>query len=156
MPQRRFRQFTAEQPIALWSMVAVSAAVLVAFVVTEDLASAWPWLLLTLVLSDALLLIPITLSVDGDAIRVSLAGVMHHDIPVTGIASVERRRYRPLRQFGGWGWRYGKAGSRQFAMAGSEAVVLTMMDGTEMYLGARDLDALAAAVDDARAGRVPR
>jgi len=155
MQSRRFRQFTYEQPIALASLLAVSGAVVVAFVLTEDLAAAWPWLLLTLVLSDALLLIPITFTVDRDAVRVSLAGVMHHDIPVNQIAAVERRGYRPLRQFAGWGWRYGKDGARQFAMAGSEAVVLTMIDGTEMYLGTRDLAGLQEAVDDARAGRLP-
>lgn len=154
MPQRRFRQFAFEQPIVLAAMAAVTIAVVVAFLFSTDLAETWPWLVLTLVICDALLWLPLTLTVEPERIRVSLAGMLRTEIPVPEITVVERRRYHPMRQFGGWGWRHGRDGARQYAQTGSEAVVLTLVDGRQIYLGTRDLDGLRAAVDDARAGRL--
>ena len=67
------------------------------------------------------------------------------------IMRAEAVTYRPLRQFGGWGIRFGAGGARAYSMSGDRAVALTLDDGTQVYLGSLEPEALAAAIDRARA-----
>ncbi len=82
-------------------------------------------------------------------LRVSLSP-LRYVVDLAAIASVEVVDYRPLRQFGGWGWRWGRHGSRQFAMSGAQAVLLTLRDERTVHLGSDDPAGLAIAIDRAR------
>lgn len=133
---------------------------LVVVVVTMVLSGAWeevPGLGVGVgVLVLATLLIPLTITVDdggtsvadSDAIiHVSLAGVMRRSIPLSDVRGITRRDYRPLREFGGWGWRHAwKRPAVAYAMRGTSAVVLKMRNGSEVYLGVDDEQALMAAL----------
>src|SRR5690606_15615277 len=104
---------------------AVGVAIgLVAFVVSFTMSGAWgemPGLGSALVVMFVMLFaVPLTITVtdsgsgiaDSDAvIQVSLAGVLRRSIPLADVRRVQRRDYRPLRQFGGWGWRHAWKGS---------------------------------------------
>lgn len=109
-----------------------------------------------LVLLAVILLAPLTITVedsgtgvmDSDAvIQVSLAGVLRRSIPLADVKRVQRRDYRPLRQFGGWGWRHAwKGPDVAYAIHGSSAVVLTLRNGSEVYLGVDDEPGLLEAL----------
>ena len=121
-------------------------------VVTLVLTGMWdqaPGFVIGLVvLLSATLLAPLTITVedagssvaDSDAIiHVSLAGGLRRSIPLADVSRVQRRDYRPLREFGGWGWRHAwKRPAVAYAMRGTSAVVLKMRNGSEVYLGVND------------------
>lgn len=83
-------------------------------------------------------------------LRVQLS-FLRFAVDMAAIRTVEVVEYRPLRQFGGWGWRWGRHGSRQFAMSGARAVLVTLEDERTVYLGGDDPVGLAEAIDRARA-----
>jgi hypothetical protein len=63
---------------------------------------------------------------DGSLVKSSVA--------LDEISDVESVTYRPLREFGGWGWR-GSSRRRAWTAAGNQAVVVHLHDGREIYLG---------------------
>ncbi len=106
---------------------------------------------LTAALLLGVLIMPLTQTVTATEVRSRLAGITLRRVPLSEIASVVVRDYHPLRQFGGWGLRFGLRRSRAYTMAGNRAAVLTLKDGRDVYLGARDVDELAQAIETARA-----
>lgn len=61
-------------------------------------------------------------------------GLVEKLVPFTGIESVEAVRYRPLREFGGWGLR-GSGSKQAWTIRGDGAVVLSLDDGKRLYVG---------------------
>ncbi|MFV0285642.1 MAG: hypothetical protein ACK5IM_04530 [Demequina sp.] len=129
-----------------WSFQNVFAAVtlgssLVAVVVLFFIADAWgeaPWLAWpTLALLAATLVIPMSVEVGAHEVVVRLAGCTVRRIELTAVLSAQRRTYRPLHDFGGWGLRWGmnRRNARAYTTTGSTAVVLTLRDASEVYLG---------------------
>ncbi|TXF90715.1 PH domain-containing protein [Neolewinella aurantiaca] len=59
------------------------------------------------------------------------------------IKNVRVRKYSPLREFGGWGYRIGPAG-KAFNMQGNMGLQLEMKDGERLLIGTRQPDKLAA------------
>ncbi len=51
------------------------------------------------------------------------------------IVRLESVRYHPIREFGGWGIKFGRGGKRAWTARGDEAVVLELRDGTRLYVG---------------------
>ncbi len=148
----RTTQWAFEQIIVLVSIAVSIGAIGWAYAATGDqFGDDWLVLGIVAVVLLAVLFMPLSVDVTSDRVRIRLAYFARRDIPVANIASVEVRDYRPIRQFGGWGWRYGKDGARQYAMTGNRAVVVTLKDGSDIYLGTRDLVPLADAIDRARA-----
>lgn len=58
------------------------------------------------------------------------------------------RRYNPIREYGGWGIRWGRGG-RAYNMRGDRGLQLVMKDGKRWLIGSQRADELAAAVDKA-------
>ncbi len=136
----------------LWALVAVAitvAVVVPVLVVTEAWAHAPLWSLLGLVVLLIPLGAPMTITVerptDGEAttalpaVHINFAGLGKREIPLADVADVERRDYRPIREFGGWGWRWSwSKHAVAYTTRGSSAVVLTLNDGQQVYLGVAD------------------
>ncbi|MGD2071814.1 MAG: hypothetical protein PVI57_24325 [Gemmatimonadota bacterium] len=59
------------------------------------------------------------------------------------IEDVDPVRYSPIREFGGWGLRYGGGRKRAWTVRGDGAVVLTLDDGVRLYVGSDDPERLA-------------
>ena len=76
-------------------------------------------------------------------------GFLRHVVDLSEVVAVEVVDYRPIRQFGGWGWRWGREGTRQFAMSGATAVKVTQADDRAVFLGSDDPANLAAAIERA-------
>lgn len=72
------------------------------------------------------------------------------------IEDVEPVRYSPIREFGGWGLRYGGGRKRAWTVRGDGAVVLTLDDGIRLYIGSENPERLAGRIRTAMgSGRGP-
>jgi hypothetical protein len=142
----RSRQFAYVQPIVPLTMVGCVAAMVVVAAVTDQTRGEWIAILIGSAFLLVICFIPLTVTVTRHHVKVRFAGVFNATIEMSDISTVEAREYQPFKQFGGWGWRFGRNGARQYAMAGNRAAVVTRLDGREVYLGAQDVDALAAAI----------
>ena len=143
----RAHQWLAEQPLALVSIAAVIVAIGWLFLAPGIVEPQdRPWAVLTMVAVAVVLAMRLVVTVESKSVQVSLGGVLRRSIPYTDIASVRVASYRPLRTFGGWGWRFGRNGARMYAIRGNRAVVLTLHDGRLIFVGARDAEALAQAI----------
>lgn len=150
----RSRQFAYEQPIVPLTMAGCAVAMVVVAAVTEQNPGEWVAIAVGSAFLLAVCLIPFTVTVTREHLVVRFAGLFTATIPMQDVASAQAREYQPLKQFGGWGWRFGRNGARQYAMAGKRAVVVTRVDGREVYLGARDVESLAAAINAAHSASV--
>ena len=84
------------------------------------------------------------------AVEVRWVPLTRRTFPSATIVSAEAVAYRPLRQFGGWGIRFGRGRTRAYSMSGDRAVRLTLVDGSEVFLGSLEPEALAGAIERAR------
>lgn len=76
--------------------------------------------------------------------------ILLHDIAGTRVV-----RYRPLRDAGGWGWRYGRfegASCLFFNARGDTGVLVLTHAGKRYVVGSQYPDALKASLDEARNG----
>ncbi|SDM84040.1 hypothetical protein SAMN04487949_2765 [Halogranum gelatinilyticum] len=69
-------------------------------------------------------------------------------IPWSDVAAAEAVRYRPLRDYGGWGIRFAK-GRLAYNVRGSEGVRLTRPGERELLVGSQEPYELARAIRDA-------
>jgi hypothetical protein len=140
----RSRQFASENRVALGVLLGSVALCAALFTI----GGGWtelPWLgVAVLALLAAPLAVPLTITVDDTHLRVRLAMFARRDIALADIRAVDRREYHPVREFGGWGWRWGitHRNARAYTTAGTAAVVLTLRDSQEVYLGVDDEAAL--------------
>ena len=58
------------------------------------------------------------------------------------------RTYRPLREYGGWGIRFGKSG-KAYNMSGNKGVQLVLKNGKKLLIGSQRAEELACAIDAA-------
>ena len=61
------------------------------------------------------------------------------------ISSHRKVRYSPLRDYGGWGIRYGRQGMA-FNVGGNQGVVLTLGEGREVLFGSKEPESLDLAI----------
>jgi hypothetical protein len=61
------------------------------------------------------------------------------------IARWEARTYRPIRDYGGWGVRFGPRG-RAYNVSGNRGVEITLANGKRVLVGSQRADDLAAAI----------
>ncbi len=137
-------------PIALLSC-GIGAAVCIAV-----LAATWgtPEATSTLLVAGTVLVGVVGLLGFG-ALRVEVrsSGLFVRLVPLTRqhrfewneIQSCEARTYRPLREYGGWGVRYGRSG-KAYNVHGNRGVQLVFRDGSKLLIGSQRADELAEAI----------
>jgi len=64
------------------------------------------------------------------------------------IASYEAREYSPVKEYGGWGIRFGPSG-KAYNISGSRGVQFRFVDGKQLLIGSRRADEMAAAMSRA-------
>jgi hypothetical protein len=129
---------------------------------------AWIWDLIwipTIALMPAILLffgrLEIRVGRTDLALRFGYVPVVAKSIPLRFIHSAESVRYRPIRQFGGWGIRWGTldgARTAVYSIRGSTGVLLTLaapiaagfVRTDRILIGSDDSDGLADALARAR------
>ena len=62
-------------------------------------------------------------------------------IPFAEIEKAEATEYRPIREFGGWGIRFGRHG-KAYTVSGNRGVRITMKNGRKFILGSKNADEL--------------
>lgn len=83
--------------------------------------------------------------VRSDGIYVRFFPIRWNAIPYATIASCHARTYRPIRDYGGWGIRWGREGKAYIA-GGTEGLQLLLNDGRKLLIGTRRLPEFEAAV----------
>ncbi len=133
--------------IVLVVLLAVTPLVVVAVL-------GMPWLLLLAVGIVALLVLTgsARVVVDTDGLRVQSLFLTWSRVPLERVAEARTGRVSPLREFGGYGWRIGKDGSRGFVTRSGEALVVERIGEPPVVVTVDDA-AEAAAVLNTLASR---
>jgi len=71
-----------------------------------------------------------------------------HRINLEDIVECEVRSYSPLKDYGGWGIRYGRMG-KAYNISGHRGVQLKLSDGSRLLLGSQKAEEFATAVQTA-------
>ncbi|MDK2946979.1 MAG: hypothetical protein PWQ63_139 [Methanolobus sp.] len=69
--------------------------------------------------------------------------------PFNDIISAEVVRYRPLRDYGGWGIRYGR-NSKAYSVKGNKGLMLEFKNGKHLMLGSQQPDVLKMSIEQGR------
>lgn len=112
-------------------------------------AAVWPTILPTLLcLLIAVLFMPLRTSLSRGRLRVSygLASLLTWTFPLDEVQQAESVRYRPLREYLGWGIRRGFDGSRCLTMRGNRGVMLQLANGKRFLVGSQRPEELAASL----------
>jgi hypothetical protein len=83
--------------------------------------------------------------VRDDGVHVRFAPFTRRTIAFTDIEDLTVRTYRPLREFGGWGIRYGWR-ANAYNVSGNRGVQLALREGKPLLLGSQRPEALADAI----------
>lgn len=125
-----YREFTNWSPwvhVVLWGAVGSSAVV-----------APWPWAGVLLLLGALIQFVfgGLLVTVEPDGVRIGLGQIrlIRSFVPFADIVRLESVTYRPLRDFGGWGYR-GNRDERVWSARGNEAVLLHTADGRRIYVG---------------------
>jgi hypothetical protein len=70
-------------------------------------------------------------------------------LPLADITGIEAVTYRPLREYGGWGLRFGRQG-KAYNISGNRGVKLTYNTDRHVLIGSQKPDELAAAIQALR------
>lgn len=85
-----------------------------------------------------------------EGLRVGFPPLSRRLIPWREIRDARAVTYHPVREFGGWGYRWGYRGRRAYNVSGNRGVELTLANGKQIVIGSRRPDELAAAINRAR------
>jgi hypothetical protein len=93
----------------------------------------------------------LTVRLDQETIHVRYFPFLTRDIPLERIARWEAVTYRPIRDYGGWGIRFGfKARSWAYNLSGNRGVRFEFTDGKRLMIGSQRPEEFAAAVAQAK------
>ncbi len=65
--------------------------------------------------------------------------------PDAEIERAEVKKYKPIREYGGWGWRFGRKG-KAYTISGKRGVALHFKDGSRVLIGSRRPEVFVQAV----------
>jgi hypothetical protein len=110
----------------------------------------WAYGLIALVVFIVLSIVTVrqVTKVEPGAVTVSYGFLYRTRVPTSDIRLAEAVKYRPLRDYGGWGVR-GGAGRRALNTRGDRGVLLTRADGTTLLIGSQRPRELLAALAQA-------
>lgn len=91
-------------------------------------------------------LLRLTVRVSDDGVHVRYYPFVNRKIPLADIRAFRARRYRPIREFGGWGIRTGLGNKSAYNAKGDLGVELYLNDMRSIMLGSQRPDELAAAL----------
>jgi len=112
----------------------------------SNLAVLLPWALLGVALPLAVWRLRLVTEVSPSGVRIALEPFSRRHIAPAEIDGCRVVRYRPLRDFGGWGARWASGGRRAYSTGGRTGVEVDLRDGTQVVLGSRRPEELAEAI----------
>jgi len=81
-------------------------------------------------------------------LAVHLRPFRKREIPLSDVESCEAQKYRPIRDYFGWGWRVG-AGGQALTVPGRHGVPLLLRGGARLLISSRRSEELAAVIRSA-------
>jgi hypothetical protein len=81
-----------------------------------------------------------------EGIQIRFFPLTRQKIEIHDIQRWEVRTYRPIREYGGWGIRYGRKG-KAFNVSGNRGVQLELANGKRLLIGSQNPEALAKAIE---------
>jgi hypothetical protein len=138
-----------------WLGLAAAGAACLGGVVADAAAGGAPWgsaigLLLGIALAWLLVAGRLVTEVHPDGVYLRFFPLTRwHRFPWHRIERVRAVRYRPIRDYGGWGVRWAGGGGRAYNVSGDRGVRLDLADGGHVLVGSQRADALAGAIADA-------
>lgn len=131
--------------------LAVAIVVLAGLAPTVYLAltlDPWLWIVPVLLLALVLVLTTGTLVVDERGVRVrSVGAVTLLRVPREEVTSAGPDAVRPLREYGGWGWRLGRDGSRGLVLADGPALRIHRHGRPDVVVSVSDPEDAAAVLN---------
>jgi hypothetical protein len=151
--EQRFRQPW------LWAIVLLPAAIVIGILAVQ-VGTGRPvgnhpapdWLLAVLAVFTGVLLpafmasLRLTVEVADGVLRIRFFPFVRKEIRLSEIESAEVRTYRPIREYGGWGIRWGGRRGWAYNVSGNRGVQLVLRGGKRLLLGSQKPEALAAAL----------
>jgi hypothetical protein len=143
---QRFRQ-----PLLLLLLAAVAAPfwylVVAHFVFGAEVEAVGSllvfWLFAGVLLPGSLLAARLVTQVSARGLRLRFPPFVDREIPFAEIRRVQARTYRPLREYGGWGIRWGGKGRMAYNVSGNRGVEVQLVDGRAVMVGSRRPEELA-------------
>jgi hypothetical protein len=86
----------------------------------------------------------LTVTIDEGGIHIRYYPFVRRTIPFTDIHAFQARRYRPVREFGGWGIRTGLGKKSAYNAKGDLGVELYLRDMRSVMIGSQRHEELAA------------
>ena len=102
-----------------------------------------------LVVVAMLSVIELVVAVRPGEVDVRLGPLGGQTIPVDKILTSTARRYGPILEYGGWGYRWGRGGRRAYNIRGNRGVQLVLEDGQSILIGSQRPAELASAIEAA-------
>lgn len=145
--KQRFRQWW------IWILVLISPASLLWVILKQGTLDIY-LIALTFILGLAISLFVYTTGLDtevnenGVYIRFRPFHRKWRSFEFATIQKVEAISYNPIRDYGGWGIRYGRKGKgKAYNVSGNKGVLLTIRDGAKVLIGSRDAKILAQTIN---------
>lgn len=108
-------------------------------------APRWPLVVVGVILATVLSA-HLSVGRTQDSILLAYWPFARRHIAVQDIVAAQAVTYRPLRDYGGWGIRWGRGGVA-WTVSGSRAVRLDLRNGRHVLIGSRDPHRLLAGLD---------
>jgi hypothetical protein len=87
------------------------------------------------------------IEVQEDGVYVRFFPLTHQKISFEDIRNCEARTYSPIKEFGGWGIRYGR-GTKAYNVIGNRGVQLELSNGKRLLIGSGRAEELAQAIEE--------
>lgn len=84
--------------------------------------------------------------VRNDGCYIRFFPLSHKIIPFDNIKSCEVRTYSPIKEYGGWGIRYGRKG-KAYNVSGNKGVQLELLEGRPLLIGSQKPEELASSIN---------
>ena len=165
--EQRFRQPWLWVLLVSVALIDVGVIVFLAYGMVQQLVFGRPWgdnpvsdraltavgtlsIVATLVVSVGLLwafhALRLITEVTPDGLHVRFAPFVNRHIAFEDIEHCEARQYSPIREYGGWGIRWGRSG-KAYNVSGNWGVQLTLRNGKRLLIGSQDAKTLARAIE---------
>jgi len=159
--------FREQQKFNLWLALVIACSMALAVVIASfallQMLSQHPlqiWTMILLIIGRMLLPVgfgifffiyklEIEVNSDGLHVRSFPFHVRYRKIPAEDLSECYARTYRPIREYGGWGIRYGfrKRSGKAYNMSGNKGVQLIFKNGKRLLIGSQKPDELAEAIE---------
>ena len=104
------------------------------------------WILFGIGLAYLFYSMKLVTEVRSDGLYIRFFPLTHREIPFEDIRRCEVRTYSPIREFGGWGIRYGRK-AKAYNVSGNRGVQLELSNGKRLLIGSQRPEELARAIE---------